>query len=460
MKDSYVYEGVWSSPSSESKEVSGTLTFDIDKSIIELSLASTFGQTRSLEDNYQELIIGYNDKGKAITLHQCRMISYRETETGIKTCRYRANVIFVGAHFSSIEDLKFDTINGDFSNFYEWLGVSGIIDEEIDFDKIRFEYRRPEEITFTLSDHMTGKFSFGFRCPFPDQTVSLTQTVSFEIHSKKEAPFKDLVGAMFHFKDFLSLAQFESVKVTSLDVSSSKIYEEHAGERYSKIIEVYLFGNWAKSPKNKSWHQMIFSYKDISLNFNRIIKKWYEIKDRLSPSIDFLVDSVASDRILSENSFLNVVQAVETFHRRFRKNQVLPTEEYKAMKNSIIEDVSKEFKEWLSSKLHFANEPTLHDRLKSLLSEYDIDLLTDIIDDKEQFIRDIKNSRNYYTHYDSSLKKKAKTGSALFLLTEKLKVLLLCLILRETEFDDIQLNRFLRDKSWILFNHILPKKPK
>src|SRR5690606_41012605 len=135
----------------------------------------------------------------------------------------------------------------------------------------------------------------------------------------------------------------------------------------------------------------------------------------------------------------------------------MSSEEYKKMKTSILEDVRSDLKDWLASKLHFTNEPTLHDRLKELLSDMRNEILTGIVGDEDQFIRDAKNSRNYYTHYDPVLKKKAKMGTALFLLTEKLKVLLLCAILNEASFTKVQIERFLKERTWVLFNHILPK---
>src|SRR5690606_30630984 len=121
-------------------------------------------------------------------------------------------------------------------------------------------------------------------------------------------------------------------------------------------------------------------------------------------------DSVSKDRILTENSFLNIAQAVETFHRRFRNNLVLPKDEYEKKKRDIMGAVPIEHKDWLKDKLNFANELTLHQRLEQMLSEFSNQTLNTVIKNRVEFIRDIKNSRNYYTHYDSKLKTKAKNG--------------------------------------------------
>jgi hypothetical protein len=57
---------------------------------------------------------------------------------------------------------------------------------------------------------------------------------------------------------------------------------------------------------------------------------------------------------------------------------------------------------------------------KSDKNEKLISLLTK---DKNEFIVDIVDTRNYLTHYDDENKGKAKKGLALFRLTEKVKLL-------------------------------------
>jgi hypothetical protein len=78
----------------------------------------------------------------------------------------------------------------------------------------------------------------------------------------------------------------------------------------------------------------------------------------------------------------------------------------------------------------------------------------DLIKDKDQFIRDTKISRNYYTHLDPELEKKALKRGELFRLTEMLKLVLYILILIETGFSKSSIEKALKSNGVSRFFHI------
>ena len=107
-----------------------------------------------------------------------------------------------------------------------------------------------------------------------------------------------------------------------------------------------------------------------------------------------------------ENQFLNLVQAIESYHRRQIKNHVLPKDEHKNRLEIVLDSVPGEYKEWLKDKLQHSNEPTLKERLIELFESIP-EIINELIKDKEAFATQINNARNYFTHHDESLKKKA-----------------------------------------------------
>jgi hypothetical protein len=60
----------------------------------------------------------------------------------------------------------------------------------------------------------------------------------------------------------------------------------------------------------------------------------------------------------------------------------------------------------------------------------------------DQFIRDVVNTRNFHTHYDEDLKKKALTGANLDDATRKLRAILQLIFLLELGFDRDGINKF------------------
>lgn len=138
-------------------------------------------------------------------------------------------------------------------------------------------------------------------------------------------------------------------------------------------------------------------------------------------------------------AFLNITQALETYHARFKANTL---EDFKKRIKDVIlknrpESFHKEDTEFLmkGSKKYL----TLQSRLADLLlAEYKIWFGTGDID-RLEFPRVIAKTRNYYTHYDESIKKKERvlTSEELVMYNKVLLYILEYYLLSELGFTDI-----------------------
>jgi hypothetical protein len=125
-----------------------------------------------------------------------------------------------------------------------------------------------------------------------------------------------------------------------------------------------------------------------------------------------------------EVQFLLIIYALEAYHRRTTKNQELPIEEHNQRIASILGSCPSEYREWLHQKLEYTNEPRLRRRIKELISKYE-QVFMSYVDNIGAFVDKIVNTRNYFTHYDSSLKNSAMTDpNKLREMTDKLMGLL------------------------------------
>lgn len=102
--------------------------------------------------------------------------------------------------------------------------------------------------------------------------------------------------------------------------------------------------------------------------------------------------------------------------------------------------------------MQLKNDLTLEMRLRELVSKYSIPFIADFIGDPELFIKQVKHSRNYYTHLDPSTKKNALNGIELVDLYLKLQRLLICSILIEIGFNRTVLNQLFINKSSRVFD--------
>jgi len=129
-----------------------------------------------------------------------------------------------------------------------------------------------------------------------------------------------------------------------------------------------------------------------------------------------------------EHSFLSLVQAIESYHRRMHEGKYLSADDYKTVYQTLIEaipksPVDKDHYQSLKSRIYYGNEYSLRTRLKRIFKDYE-DLLALLIDNKSNFINDVVNLRNYWTHYDKSLEEKVVKGQEKYILVQKLKFII------------------------------------
>jgi len=131
---------------------------------------------------------------------------------------------------------------------------------------------------------------------------------------------------------------------------------------------------------------------------------------------------------------MECIRAIESFHRINYKNQKLDKNEYDNLVRQVKTNskLSGQDMEWLNAKL-MGNEPSLGMRLIELKKKYNNEFINKHIDNK--VFTDAKNSRNYYTHFSKSAKKKALQGAELSNLTRKLRGLLISALLTELDIE-------------------------
>jgi hypothetical protein len=124
------------------------------------------------------------------------------------------------------------------------------------------------------------------------------------------------------------------------------------------------------------------------------------------------------------------VRALEIFHAFKDPTTKLPTHEFELKLAEIVKHVPEKYKKEVLEDLKYTNHLTLNMRLKSLISETENNAIGYDTKLDKKFINDLKNSRNYYTHYNPTLKKQALKGGELEKITETCRTLLNYLILK------------------------------
>ncbi|MBL7932518.1 MAG: hypothetical protein JNL60_11485 [Bacteroidia bacterium] len=472
MTEESSYKGVWFLPENPDHQVVGTLHYELNQHPY-LDLTGILVE-RSNKSHEPDFILGFTTDGKRITLYRSYESERSHSMPGMQISQYKPLYILKGAHFTLSEDFKFKVIKGRFRNLESWVGISGFEQTETNNNNNEtvVRYKRPEAINFSVCEGVTGSINFTYSYPFgrPLHKAKIEQHVEIHLEFMLSLPLLDVMEKLMLFQNFLTLATFQIANPLSIvavvehqgesqvEDSNDPNFNDDFGEdkKYTRCEVFYKPGFHIPLEKQSSRHNFLFSFKDVQEDFQKIITQWVGLNDAIEPVLDLLLDSFYREEGVTENKFLNVIHGLETFHRRRRKNEILPRDEHAKKISMIIDLVPEDTKSWLKEVLNFTNEPPLHHRLVELMDEVWGSLLMQIIKDKDHFIRDTKNSRNYYTHYDPRGEKKALKGAELTYLTQRLRFILIMLILKETGLEAATVERVV-GRRVAFFRHLFNK---
>lgn len=441
MIEEFEYEGMWWFPADPKKQISGTLKFNPNKGAI-LDLIGSFKDVQDIKNlSEPEIILGISSNGKNITLYRCFETKSSLSVPGLLTSSFYIDIVFVGAHFKKVEDIKFRSLSIHYSHLDEWANISGF---NIQFtDGIRIAYKPPKSIQATINDSL--KIFIEIHVNYP--TISIVQKEArikqetfIKMKPTEEKNFEECLNIMYHIQNFLSLGVMEPIHplIIQGEIEANKIHIEK--KEYNPAVDIFYSLSYPpNTSKTLIPFEMLFTFKDIHEQFETYLKNWFEKMELLKPVFNLYFGTLYNSHMYVEQHFLSLTEALEIFHRRTSRDggKYLSDNDYKDVYQAIIKaiprDVDIDHKQSLENKLKYGHEFPLRRRLKELFEKYD-EILKKFVIDKNVFINTVKDSRNYLIHYDSDLKDKAVTGKELYRLTIKLKILLEICLLAEIGF--------------------------
>lgn len=440
--------GIWWIPSNPDIQVSGLLKFSSSTGI-QLELIGSLQEHRAVDfSDTCPIILGVT-QGKLITLFENKGVHSRSSSPGFKSEKYTVKIAFVGAHFSSLDEVKFHRAAVEYSYLSDWANLpvikrkKEIEEDNYNIQEFNFSYTHPKSVQGNTNQGILSLVYTWQDAGQPFQ-IDFSQSATFEIKSQERFSFEEWMAKLiFPLQNFITLATDRPNSVTRVLVFSH--YGTRATDDNSQFtkqdipIEVVYRSVYTEIRQDSQLlpDDLLFGLKDIKETFGDTMSRWLAIADELDSVCNLFFSTRYSQKMYQENHFLNIVQAAESYHRRRRFNRVLSKVEHEERISRIIDNALEEDKEWLKQKLAFSNEPSLKERLIDLGQETK-EITSPLITDEDSFIKQVRDNRNYLTHYDKSLRKKAVKGENLYWLTYTLEVLLQTCFLKELGFSSEQ----------------------
>ncbi len=459
MQESLEVKGVWFLPENNTDQCFGELNFSPSKGIT-LKLFGRFENTK--RDHHEPIIInGIIESGKKITVYKCYQIASSFNTASFETITYDAIYLFVGRSCLSLEELQFTHIRAELADLSGWLGKSGFEFPKRDKDKYAVEYALPESISYSLLNDLKWTFQYLYHQESDGRVkLALGETCSIFLTTSITKTFDELFNIFQSANRLMTLAYFQRPLTEKLFVGVKKSIGSH--EYYD---EVQVYHQTETTNENyrarKSSQYFLFTYKEVQTSFEDILTRWFRAETEMQPTLAAMAEAFMRRDSPMEFVFLNLAQALETFHRRTNQDGKYDTDQHRQKLSEILNSVNLEYKSWLRERLEFSHEPTFQRRLEALADMVPKAIHSQVFKPTtSKFLMKVKNSRNYYTHYNARLKDKAATGGDLFDLSERMKIFLVAVILKYLQFTDEQTIAAICNKGAFLFNHIIrPEDP-
>lgn len=422
-------------PENPDIEVPGTIQIS-ESGRVTLETIGHLGGTDAAMDRlktYQELsfdepmpqyqVLGYSDKLGCIRLDDC-VLQEPVFSMDFAACTAYSNYALVTRNDSLLRGVSFSRFNFSLVGLDEWLDMSGFKVEQ-DYDnlssrEINISFKRPERVTFSISDEL--ELAMDFSCGGPSITrtiteIKMSQTAYFSLISSESKSDMEFVSMASMIRDFVSLGIGQPVLITSMvGFSEDKISD---GSRDELITRVYCNdGRRSVSESTVIKPLMSFAYDDISDKFGSILGKWIANYKKYNTSFSLYFNSISDDSKLLDIKFLRIVQAMETLHRGYFNEQ----------------DVE------LRRRLAGIFNSTLSSRIKN--------------NRRKKLVNDVVATRNYLTHYSDQRGSNIVNNGYFYAITELLDVVFQLWLMQIIGFDNEMIDAVL-NKNYIIRNRVL-----
>jgi len=426
-----IYTGVWFLPG-DSKRIQGRLT--VSENFIDLHLTDAdhhkFEEHDSLDLQEFPIIYGITQHKEFITLYDC------SGYFGDVSARL---MLYGDIHFNVLADLKFQIMSINLPYFDKWLNP-GSFEREISKTGFIIKYEQPEKIQLDLNEEF--ELTIEFNCRIPDtrdkNRIVLNEYSTIQLISKNE----NGSAISVFLKNLTFIQQFASFMFRDgANIDTVRVYPNTGDFLKNRLMGTMVFSIF---PFNKFANtdfklHPIVPFDTIKESLQTIIQHWMIFAKNAQHIIQLILQDYFHRGVFDENRFLNLIRALEIYHAFRFPGTILSPADFKKKLDVIVENIPDNYKKEVRAFLQYSNEPSLDNRLHALLQELNgIKIGQDYIFD-EQFVKNVKWSRNYYTHYNPRSFKKALKGQDLIKLTEACRSLINFLLLKDLQISNAQL---------------------
>ena len=362
-------------------------------------------------------ISGILRTGAKILLYDCRVGGEHNIVGSRTEVWIRADYAFWGLEENGNECLRFKQVKVDFGEIITWSGLCkyewSLEDMDYSINKRTLiwsskqicEYEIDEKVTLSFEPYANKNFQIG---DLTKKEVNLTQGVYVVLNYNSDTKWDQILYDLEKIRKLMSLGMRTAVAIHEILFKHEGNYSTELGY----INDARCILGTGKVGNTYAIHERDYLYNLEGLLENDYIsmKKWWEKYNSLKPVVDLYVSAYDYKDIPVEMLFLNLTQALETYHARFicdsksKYKEIVDAfihKHFGDIKSHTSDSHIESYREFLYSK---EQEDSKHITLKSRLNYLFLADFRIIIQPfgfgKRDLIKKIVDTRNYYTHYN------------------------------------------------------------
>lgn len=442
LHDTFREQGLWWREGEEEDQVGGTLTFDpTDGPQLKLlgvlgdmgsSLKAAFSGTR----DERVTIHGVTTKGKPVTLMRAMNVNRQLHMPGIPHETWRSNLLIMGIHLHCDDDEEiFSKSYLRFEAIERWLQLRPFTDSFDDANKsLTVTAHKPREVPFAHHDdfevvsvgslYQDNKPATRFTIDvFSYLGIIPTAARSLNWHVNKAVRLQELAA----------LCTGHFLPLTSLELRGPEV-KRAGGGTLPRDVTVYarmIHPEVGSRPKHEA--PLVSGPELIAFN-PKAVQTWFDQYELFSPAIGLFFTVTGEQHMFTNVRLLLAIQALEVFHRRTSAETVMPPQDFLAFAAGLVEKIpataSPRMKDKLKGVYRYLNEPSLNQRLKSIVEDIETAFGRAPPGFDKAARRKLVDTRNYYTHFSPELGANTLDSGGMYWASRRIILLLTLLFLQ------------------------------
>lgn len=416
------YEGTWKLPDIE-REQEGILFIDSEKGIIRLKLFVMGENGREFAHKLKTvcpIITGNLIGNNKITLVDNMVINRHEYLGAYTEVIAQVTWAFWGIHYLSKDEIKYNKYSVDMDGILNWCNLC-----KFDTDNLNdYKWVKSEKIKVKIKDNLLVNFIPV--CKGEKGTAMIEKQLQLEQYIEIVFEYTKPIYLEEFIEDLKTLEMFITVGSGAIPLRRNLYYYDDRNKMFpevSNIIkprEIYMGEKQYSDGYETHSINMLFGLNDIVSGNQLPISRWNEIEEKIKPAINLYFSIVKYDDMPIEMKYLNIVQALETYHARFKYNDLKKYKKHvlQLFRCKTIDDIDEKQRNAYFDVTQSDENITyiiLKSRLVDLMND---DFRTPInpvytngkIIELYDFIEKVVDTRHYYTHYGKAKEEKSFKG--------------------------------------------------